>query len=137
MNNALVTNAAALVGRIMLSAIFIMGGFNKIVGYAGTAGYMAKMGVPGALLPLVILTELGGGLLILVGWQTRTVAFLMAGFTLLAGLLFHLSVGDGPNMIQFWKNVAISGGFLAIMSSGAGGWSLDGLTKRGADAQAA
>ena len=93
---------------------------------------MAKMGVPGALLPLVILTELGGGLLILVGWQTRVVSFLLAGFTLLAGLLFHLSVGDAPNMIQFWKNVAIAGGFLAIFANGAGEWSLDGWRKAAA-----
>ncbi|MDE2362824.1 MAG: DoxX family protein [Hyphomicrobiales bacterium] len=126
MNNPQISNAAALLGRVMLSAIFIMSGFNKIVGYAGTAAYMDKMGVPGMLLPLVILTELGGGLLILFGWQTRIVAFLMAGFTVLTGLLFHLKVGDAPNMIQFWKNIAIAGGFLALLTSGAGAWSLDG-----------
>ncbi len=126
MNNPQLVNAAALVGRIMLAFIFIMGGYNKIGGYAGTSGYMDKMGVPSALLPLVILTELGGGLLILAGWQTRIVSILLAGFTLLAGLFFHLKVGDGPNMIQFWKNVAISGGFLMLFANGAGAWSVDG-----------
>ena len=128
MNNASLNDAAALAGRILISLIFIMGGFNKIVGYAGASGYMDKMGVPSLLLPLVIAIELGGGLLILIGYKTRIVAFLLAGFTLLAGILFHLKVGDGPNMIHFWKNVAMTGGFLSIMAAGAGGWSVDGLT---------
>ncbi|MFO1116513.1 MAG: DoxX family protein [Beijerinckiaceae bacterium] len=126
MNNPAVANAALLVGRIMLAAIFIQGGFNKIVGYAATSGYMESAGVPGILLPLVILTELGGGLLILVGWQTRIVAFLMAGFTLLAALLFHFKTGDRNQMIHFMKNIAIAGGFLSLVANGAGAWSVDG-----------
>ncbi len=126
MNNPQIVNAAALLGRILLSAIFILYGYNKIGGYANTSAYMAKMGVPAALLPLVILTELGGGLLILLGYQTRIVAFLLAGFTLLTGIIFHLSVGDAANMISFWKNVAIAGGFLGMVAHGAGAWSLDG-----------
>lgn len=130
MNNSTLSDAAALAGRILISFLFIKAGFGKILGYAGAAAYMGKMGVPGALLPLVILTELGGGLLILVGYQTRIVAFLLAGFSLLAGLLFHLSVGDANNMIHFWKNVAIAGGFLGFVAFGAGGWSLDAKLKR-------
>jgi len=129
-NNPQISNAAALLGRILMSAIFITAGYGKIGGYAGAAGYMAKMGVPGALLPLVILTELGGGLLILVGFQTRIVAFLLAGFSLLSGLIFHYSVGDAPNMIHFWKNVAIAGGFLGMVAHGAGAWSVDGRMKK-------
>ncbi|MFO1135380.1 MAG: DoxX family protein [Rhodoblastus sp.] len=130
MNNPQIANAAALLGRIFMSAIFITAGYGKIGGYAGASAYMAKMGVPGALLPLVILVELGGGLLILVGFQTRVVAFLLAGFSLLSGLLFHYAVGDAPNMIQFWKNVAIAGGFLGMVAHGAGAWSLDGRMKK-------
>ena len=129
MNNPQIANAAALLGRILMSLIFITAGYNKIGGYAGAAGYMSKMGVPGSLLPLVILTELGGGLLILFGFQTRIVAFLLAGFCLLSGLIFHYSVGDAPNMIQFWKNVAIAGGFLGMVAHGAGAWSIDGRMK--------
>ena len=130
MNNPQIANAAALLGRIFMSAIFITAGYGKIGGYAGASAYMAKMGVPGALLPLVILVELGGGLLILVGFQTRVVAFLLAGFSLLSGLLFHYAVGDAPNMIQFWKNVAIAVGFLGMVAHGAGAWSLDGRMKK-------
>jgi len=129
-NNPQIANAAALLGRIFMSAIFITAGYGKIGGYAGAAGYMAKMGVPDALLPLVILTELGGGLLILVGFQTRIVAFLLAGFSLIAGLLFHYAVGDAPNMIHFWKNLAIAGGFLGMVAHGAGDWSVDGRMKK-------
>ena len=129
MNSPFITNVAALAARVLISPIFIMGGVNKIAGYATTAGYMEKMGVPGMLLPLVILTELGGGLLILVGYQTRLVAFLMAGFTILAGVLFHLVVGDQPNLIHFFKNLAIAGGFLAIVAAGPGAWSADGRRK--------
>ncbi len=129
MNNQTFNDAAALAGRVLISLIFIMGGASKITGYAGTVGYMEHMGVPGVLLPLVIATELGGGLLILFGWKTRVVAFLMAGFTLLTGLLFHLPIGDAGNMIHFWKNVAIAGGFLSITANGAGGWSVDGWRK--------
>lgn len=126
MNNPAISNAAALLGRILISAIFVSAGYTKIVGYAGTSAYMAKMGVPAALLPLVILTELGGGLLVLLGWQTRIAAFLLAGFCLLSGLLFHYSVGDAANTISFWKNVAIAGGFLGLVAHGAGAWSIDG-----------
>ena len=132
MNSPLIANGAALAARVLMSLIFIMGGANKIAGYATTAGYMEKMGVPGVLLPLVILTELGGGLLILVGYQTRLVACLMAGFTVLAGILFHLAVGDAPNLVHFFKNLAIAGGFLAIVAGGPGAWSLDGRKKAAA-----
>ena len=114
-----------LIARILLSAIFIRGGINKIMGYSATQGYMKANGVPDALLPLVILTELGGGLLILLGFQTRIVAILMAGFTLIAGLLFHTKFGDPNQVIHFMKNLAIAGGFLSLFVSGAGVWSLD------------
>ena len=130
MNNPQIVNAAALLGRILMSAIFISAGYNKIGGFANSAAYMAKMGVPSWLLPVVIATELGGGLLILLGYQTRIVAFLLAGFSILAGLLFHYSVGDVPNMISFWKNLAIAGGFLGMVAHGAGAWSLDGQLKK-------
>ena len=123
-------NSATLAGRILLALIFILSGFSKISGYAGTVGYMEKMGVPGALLPLVILTELGGGLCILLGFQTRLVAIAMAGFTLIAGILFHFQPADQGQMVNFMKNLAIAGGFLFLLANGAGAWSVDGLLAR-------
>ena len=111
--------ATQLTGRVLISAIFIMAGLNKIMGYAGTQGYMESMGVPGILAPLVILTELGAGLAVLLGWQTRIAAFLLAGFSILSALLFHNNFGDQTQMIMFMKNVAIAGGLLYVLRFGA------------------
>ena len=126
MQNDAMSSAAALVGRLLLAAIFVQAGLGKISGYAGTAEYMQKFGVPGALLPLVILVELGGGLLIAIGWQTRLVAIALAAFTIVAAVIFHSNFGDRNQGIHFMKNLAIAGGFLTLFASGAGAWSLDG-----------
>lgn len=117
---------ANLLGRILIAAIFLISGLGKITGYAGTQGYMEAMGVPGALLPLVIALEVLGALAIIVGWQTRLFAFLLAGFTLLSAFIFHRALGDQMQSILFLKNLAIAGGFLFLLAHGAGAWSLDG-----------
>jgi putative oxidoreductase len=124
--------ASSLVGRVLIAAIFLLSGFSKITGYDGTVAYMQSQGVPGALLPLVIATEVGGGLLIVLGLWTRVVAFGLAGFTLLAALLFHAQAGDQVQQIMFLKNVAIAGGFLFLLANGAGAWSLDARRASGA-----
>ena len=117
-------------GRILIAAIFILSGFTKITGYAGTQGYMEAMGVPGALLPLVIVAELGGGLLVVLGLWTRLAAFALAGFSLLSALLFHANFGDQVQMIMFMKNLAIAGGFLFLVAHGAGALSIDARRAR-------
>jgi putative oxidoreductase len=109
-----------LAARILMSQIFLISGFGKITAYAGTQAYMAKMGVPGALLPLVILTELGGGLALLFGFQARWAALALAGFTVVAALIFHLKPGDQMQMINFMKNLAMAGGLLMFVRHGAG-----------------
>ncbi|MEC9367484.1 MAG: DoxX family protein [Pseudomonadota bacterium] len=114
------------IGRVLLSLIYVWSGAAKLIGYAGTAQYMESKGVPGLLLPLVILTELGGGLAVLVGWQTRWAALALAGFTLLAALLFHFDFGDRMQSIQFMKNLGLAGGFLLLAAAGPGALSLDG-----------
>tara|TARA_R110000772_G_scaffold172927_1_gene284830 strand:- start:1316 stop:1660 length:345 start_codon:yes stop_codon:yes gene_type:complete len=108
-----------------MALLFIPAGAGKISGYAGTQGYMESMNVPGILLPLVIIVELGGGIAILLGWQTRIVAFLLAGFCLVAALLFHLQPDDQMQMILLTKNVAIAGGLLFLVANGAGAFSID------------
>jgi putative oxidoreductase len=120
-------NFAVLLGRFGLALIFILSGWSKIAGYAGTQQYMESMGVPGAVLPLVILLELGGGLAILTGLATRWVALALAGFTLVAAVLFHANLGDQNQFINFMKNVAIAGGFLVLATQGAGSFSFDNL----------
>lgn len=115
----------ALAGRVLIAAIFVISGYGKIGGYAGTQAYMASAGVPGALLPLVIALELGGGLAIVLGVATRPVAMLLAGFSLIAGLLFH-GGADMMQQIMLLKNVAIAGGFLFLAAYGPGRLSVDG-----------
>lgn len=117
---------AAPLGRVFIALIFVITGLNKISNYSGTQGYMESMGVPGMLLPLVIALEVIGGLAIILGWQARIVAFLLAGFCLVSAVIFHGNIGDQMQFIQFLKNLGLAGGFLFIVANGAGAWSLDG-----------
>jgi putative oxidoreductase len=117
---------AELAGRVFLSALFLLSGIGKLGAYSGTAAYMASVGVPGKLLPIVIGLEIGGALAIIVGWRTRIVALLLAGFALVSALIFHTHFADQIQMIMFWKNVSIAGGLLLLVVHGAGPLSLDG-----------
>ena len=116
---------AAPIGRILLALMFVVAGLNKISGYSGMQGYMESMGVPGALLPLVIALEVLGGVVLMLGWHTRLTAFLLAGFTILATLIFHSNLGDQTQMLFFMKNLSIAGGLLLVGSHGAGPDSID------------
>ena len=118
----------AFAARLMLAFIFIVEGWSKIGYYEGTLQYMD--GVPGLLLPLVIVTELGGGLLIAFGFQTRLAALALAGFCVLTAILFHRNIADIGEFIHFNKDLAIAGGFLLLAAFGAGGWSLDAMQLR-------
>lgn len=125
------TRFGPLLGRILLANIFIVSGFNKIGGFAGTAGYMAGKGLPmvEVLLVLTILIELGGGLMLLLGWHARWAAFAIFLFVIPATLIFHAYWGLEPaqmqqQFIQFQKNLAILGGLLYVMSFGPGAFSL-------------
>lgn len=111
--------------RLLLALVFLLAGISKISGYADTQGYMEAMGIPGALLPLVILLEAGGGLAIILGWQTRLVAVALALFSLAAAAIFHNNLADQMQLIMFTKNIAIAGGFILLAVHGAGGYSLD------------
>ena len=117
----------SLLGRIGLALIFIISGWGKITGYAGAEQYMSAMGVSPALLPLVILLELGGGLAIAAGLFTRWIAIAFALFSVATAVVFHANFGDAMQAINFWKNIAIAGGFLSLAAQGAGAWSLDAL----------
>jgi putative oxidoreductase len=113
------------IGRVLMAIIFIQSGVEKIFGYAGAQGYMEAAGVPGVLLPLVILTEAGGGLCVLLGLFTRWAAIALAGFCVLAAILFHWQPGDMMQMINFMKNITIAGGFLVLAGAGPGALALD------------
>ncbi|MGT2468641.1 DoxX family protein [Mesorhizobium atlanticum] len=133
-NSSVAGNGAAsnssttiLLGRILLSVIFLLSGFGKLTAISGTAGYFGALGlpVPSVTAVLVGLIELLGGLAILVGLQTRIVAWVLAIFTIATGLVAHTDWADQMQMIQFLKNLAITGGFILLASSGAGAYSLD------------
>lgn len=114
------------VARLFLGQIFLLSGIFKIDGYEGTQGYMEAMGLPGMLLLLVIVIEVGGGLAIVAGWQTKLVSIALAAFTVVAAAIFHNNFSDQMQMIMFMKNIAIAGGFILLAVHGAGGYSLDG-----------
>lgn len=120
-----VRNGTELLGRILLATLFLLSGVGKISAYAATTGYMASAGVPGPLLPLVIALEVGGAVAIIAGWNTRTVAILLAGFSLASGALFHHAFGDQMQLVMFLKNLSIAGAFLLLAVHGAGPLSLD------------
>ena len=125
------TNAwALLIGRCFMALIFIVAGANKIGSYAGTQEYMQAMSVPGAVLPLVILTELGAGLAICLGLKTRPAAILLAAFSLISGVIFHHNFADQVQAIMFMKNLAMAGGFLILAATGPGSISLDKKMQR-------
>ncbi|MDH2436164.1 DoxX family protein [Pokkaliibacter sp. MBI-7] len=125
-------NAAInVVSRVLLASLFVIAGVGKLgAGYAGTQGYMESMGVPGFLLPLVILLEIGGGLALVAGFQTRWIALILAGFSIVTGFLFHFHPGDAMQMTNFLKNLSIAGGLLLLVQHGASYPSID---KRQAD----
>ena len=116
---------SALLGRILISLMFLTSGLGKITGYAATQGYMETVGVPGLLLPLVIVVEVVGAIAVIVGWRTRWAAAALAGFCIVSALLFHADFSDQSQMISFMKNISIAGGFMVIVAFGAGPLSLD------------
>jgi putative oxidoreductase len=126
MNNLFETTKpySTLAGRVMIAALFVVAGVGKIATYAGTQAYMQSAGVPGALLPLVILVELGGGIAIILGLYTRLAALVLAGFSIITALLFHTGA-DQVSQIMLLKNVGLAGGFLFLVGNGAGRLSLD------------
>lgn len=123
-----------LLARIALAAIFVSFGWSKLSDYAGTVAYMQAMQVDSSLLPLVIVAELGGGLAILLGFQTRVAALGLAVFSVLTALLFHVGGSDATqqynNGIHFMKNIGLAGGFLALMLLGADRLSIDHWLER-------
>jgi putative oxidoreductase len=116
-----------LLARAMLAAIFIAEGWGKIFNYGAVGDYMQKSGVDPHFLPLVILTELAGGFLVLLGLKCRWVAIALFGFCLLTAFLIHWRAGE---MIEVQKNVSMAGGFLALAVFGPGPWSVDGWRGR-------
>ncbi len=115
-------------GRLLMSSLFLWAGINKLRSPGGTAQYSASLHipVPDVAVWVVIAIEVLGGLAILVGFKTRWAAAVLAIFCLVTGFGVHMRVGDTPDMINFYKNLVMAGGFLYVVAYGAGGISIDG-----------
>lgn len=131
-------NTLLLTGRLLLAYIFVMSGWNKIGGFEGTVGYITSVGglpVPTIAAIIAIIVEMGGGLLIVVGYKARWAAAALAIFTLVTALFFH-AYWAAPaeemqnQMIHFMKNLAIAGGLLYVAACGSGAYSLDRAVDR-------
>ena len=121
------TYALAATGRLLIAGLFLLSGLGKIAAPAMTQAYIASAGLPAPMLAYAatIAVEVGGGVLLLIGYQARIVALALAAFTLVAAVAFHANFGDQNQMIHFLKNVAIAGGLLQVAAFGAGALSVD------------
>ena len=120
-------SALPLLGRVGIAAIFVLSGFSKLAAPAATIGYIQSTGLPLPQLGLAIaiLVELVGGIALVLGYRTRIVATILAGFSIATAVVFHSALGDQNQCIHFFKNVAIAGGLLNVIALGGGTWSLD------------
>jgi putative oxidoreductase len=117
----------ALFGRLLIASLFLISGLGKVTNPQMTQGYIASAGLPFPLLAYLfaVAVELGGGILLLIGFQTRIVGIVLAVFTMATALSFHHNFADQNQMVHFLKNVAITGGLLQVVAFGAGSFSLD------------
>ena len=114
-----------LTGRIFISGVFLLSGFNKIGNYDGTVGWMESFGLPGFLLIPAIILEIIAPILIIIGYQTRIAAGALSLFCLATAIIFHTDFSDQMQFIAFMKNLALAGGFLFLVVNGAKGYCLD------------
>jgi putative oxidoreductase len=121
------SNAAAATGRVLMSIIFLLSGFQKLGGFSGTAAYMASEGLPAPDLAalVAIVVECIGGLLVLLGYRTRVVGLVLAVWCIVTALIAHTNFADPNQMVHFLKNLAMAGGFLQLAAFGGGAWSID------------
>jgi putative oxidoreductase len=132
------TRFLPLLGRILIGLVFLVSGLGKLASFGPTTAYISSVGLPLPQLGWVIavVLEVGGGLLLILGFRVREVALALALFTLAAAIFFHHDFGDRNQMIHFLKNLVIIGGLLQIAHFGAGRYSLDARRSRPAGATA-
>ena len=116
-------------GRIFLSAVFLIAGVNKIFNYEGTTAYMESFGIPGFLYIPAIILEILFPLLIVIGYQTKISALIMAIFSISLAIIFHTDFSNQMQVMSFLKNFAIAGGFIIIFVNGPSRWSIDYMLK--------
>lgn len=124
MPRPIILDAAVLLGRLLMAALFLHEAWAKLTQFGPSMAYMERFGVPGLLLPAAIALELCGGLMLVIGWGSRHAALALAGFCIAAALLFHNAFSDGNQLLHFEKDLAIAGGLLVLFASGPGRFSL-------------
>ena len=122
-------NILDLLSRIFISLLFLINGYFKIANYDGTLEWMEGYNVPGILLIPAIILEFAAPILIIVGYKTKIVAFLLAAFCMTTALIFHTDFSSQIQITSFLKNIALTGGFLLIVVNGAKKYSLDNINK--------
>jgi putative oxidoreductase len=120
-----------LLGRCLLAALFLVDGWSIINNYQAGGDYLAQFGVPRLMLAPALLLHVAGGLLVVIGWQTRLAALALALFCIATALIFHTKFDDPNEQIHFWKDLAIAGGFFLLIARGAGAYSLDARQRAG------
>ena len=123
-------NIADLIGRILISALFLLNGIFKISNYDGTIGWMESFGMPGILLIPAIILEIAGPVLIIIGYKTKLAAGLLSLFCIATAFIFHNDFANQMQLTSFLKNIALAGGFLILFINGAKGLSLDSKFKK-------
>ena len=119
------TNVFDLIGRILISALFLISAFNKIFNLGGSMGWMESFGVPGFLIFPAIAIELILPVLVIVGYQARIAAGILSIFCLATAFIFHFDFSDQMQFILFLKNIGLAGGFLFIVANGTKDWAVD------------
>jgi putative oxidoreductase len=118
-------NLLDFVGRLMMSAIFLVVGMQQALNLETTRAYMDMHGVMSAFLPVAIILEVAGAIAIVIGYRTRIFAFLLAGFSTMTAVLFHAEVGNPAEFGLFVRDLALAGGMLVLCARGPGDWTLD------------
>ena len=119
------TNILDLIGRIFISLVFLLSGFNKIGNYEGTVGWMESLGMPGIFLIPAIMLEVVAPILIIVGYKVRISAALLSLFCIATAVIFHNDFSNQMQFVSFMKNIGLAGGFLFLVVNGAKDFSLD------------
>ena len=118
-------NLMDLIGRIFISAVFLLSAYNKIFNYDGTVTWMEGYGVPGFLLWPTIILEIILPVLVIIGYKTKISAILLAIFSITTALIFHLDFSNQMQIIALLKNFGLAGGFIFIAVNGPRDWALD------------
>ena len=118
-------NVFDLIGRVFISALFLISAFNKIFNLEGSTSWMEGFGLPGFLIYPAIVIEIVLPVLVIVGYQARIAAGILSIFCLMTAFIFHFDFSNQMQLVSFLKNIGLAGGFLFIVANGTKDWAVD------------